>query len=151
MRYFKPSEFHGWYDQLAPCLKTGLDMLRERWGKPIHVSPVGAVAVGRHLGPDNTSQHNVDKWGVVRACDIMPEGIHTTHDARRFRQLAIDCGFTGIGFYPEWRPRAGFHVDCRINVEEGYVAQWGGVPNDKGKQDFIGIEGAIRRLPHAVG
>mgnify|MGYP005876538263 CR=1 FL=1 len=34
MKYFNPNEFHGWYDQLAPCLKSGLDTLREKWGNP---------------------------------------------------------------------------------------------------------------------
>ena len=117
-------------------------------GQPIHISPVGAVAVGRHLGPENTSQHNVDRWGEVRACDIMPEGIHTATDARRFHQMAIDSGFSGIGFYPDWRPRPGFHVDCRVNENESYVAQWGGLRNAKGEQFYVGIETALGDLAH---
>ena len=98
------------------------------------------------------SQHNVDRWGEVRAVDIMPEGIHTREDARRFRQLAEDCGFTGIGFYPHWAPRPGFHVDVRVNVNEHYVASWGRLkvpkknPRDKGYVD-VGIETAISELP----
>jgi len=145
MKYFKPEEFNGWYDLLAPALKSNLDDLRAKWGQPIVISPVEG-AVGRHDGKGGTSQHNVDRWGEVRAVDVMPHGIETANDARRFRQLAEDCGFTGIGFYPDWNPRPGFHVDIRINENERYVAQWGGIRRN-GEQVYVGIETAIGKLP----
>jgi len=149
MQYFKPEEFQGWFDQLSPALKSNLDALRGKWGRPIVVSPAPG-AVGRRLGGTATSQHNVDRWGEVRAVDVMPYGISTASDARLFRCLAEDCGFTGIGFYPDWNPRPGFHLDIRITEREGYVAQWGGVKQNE-EQVYVGMAEALNTFERAGG
>jgi len=144
MKHFKPEEFGGWYDQLNPSLKRNLDDLRGAWGQPIVISPVKG-AVGRKKGKANTSQHNVDRWGEVRAVDVMPVGIKTLNDARLFRAMAEDHGFAGIGFYPFWNPRPGFHLDIRVAECEGCVAQWGGVLY-KGKQIYVGMATALNKF-----
>ena len=140
MKYFKEHEFSGWYDQLNPALMVNLDELRHRWGMPIAISPVRG-AVGRHKGEDNTSQHNVDKWGEVRAVDTLPHGIKTQEDANRFYRLSRDCGFSGVGFYPQWKPRPGFHLDVRVNSNLLCVATWGQL-----NSEWISIQAAIAQL-----
>lgn len=122
MKYFKPTEFGLWYDQLSPVLKYNLDALREELGAPIHLSKA-KVAIGRNLGSDNTSQHNVDKWGEVRAVDgYVPEELSLLD----FYNEAKGVGFTGIGFYTGWNGGRGFHLDVREDRQEGFPATWGG-------------------------
>ena len=141
MKYFKPNEFQGWYEQLEPSLKTKLDKFREEWGDIVKVSPVGG-AVGRNLGPDNQSKHNVDYWGEVLAVDLMPKGMILVEDMNRAMSVAKDCGFTGIGIYPFWLPQPGIHVDVRPGTR---VAQWGAIPNrEKGGQRYVSVEEALQ-------
>jgi len=131
MKHFDPWEFHGWFEQMNKSLLTGLDALRERWGKPIHTSRDPGAA-GRSKGEVDTSQHNFDRYGQVNAIDVKPEGIETPEDAQQFYDLAVECGFTGIGFYPFWN-EPGFHLDVRCNENERYVASWGRIPDDSEK------------------
>jgi len=146
MKYFKASEFHGWYDRMNKGLLTGLDALRELWGKPIYTSN-DLAAAGRSKGKADTSQHNFDRYGQVNAIDVKPSGIETAEDARRFFDLAVACGFTGIGFYPDWN-QPGFHLDVRCSENEMHIASWGRLPADnaRGWVD-VGIQTAFARLP----
>lgn len=144
MNHYEPWEFNGWYDQLSAAQKRALDIARHKWGKPIHVSNADG-AVGRHLGPEDTSQHNVDRWGEVRATDIVPEGIATKADAERFVQVLIDSGFQGVGFYPHWNQGPGFHADTRVNVEEHYVAKWGRLDNRE-EPEYVSIAKALAEM-----
>ena len=120
MKHFKPEEFQGFYHDLSVVLCEKIDLTRERWGKPIHVSKAPG-AVGRHLGIYDTSQHNIDRWHEVRALDVMPEGLESAYEVGQFFELAKEIGFTGIGFYPNWKPLPGFHLDVR----PGKLATWG--------------------------
>lgn len=132
LRYFKPDEFRGWWDQMDPALLVLLDRLRARLapltpdagGVPISISP-HPRAIGRHDGPDGDSQHNIDRWGEVRAIDVMP------HIGRQYRRnvvgIAIDVGFTGVGVYPDWEPRWGLHLDTRQDRKPGDPATWSGI------------------------
>jgi hypothetical protein len=115
-------EFGLWYWQLSPMLKDKLDELREECGVPIILSK-DKGAIGRRLGKDDLSQHNVDKWGEVRAVDgYVPESMELLD----FYNEAKGAGFTGIGFYTGWSKGRGFHLDVREDRIEGAPATWGG-------------------------
>ncbi len=136
MKYFKPAEFQGWYEQCNLKLLDTLDKFRELWGAPVMISPASG-AVGRRLGDAATSQHNIDHWGCVNAVDVMPKGMMTRADMERAIKLAQEAGFTGIGVYPFWHPFPGLHLDVREGAP-GVVAHWAGVPKG-GKQVYIGM------------
>lgn len=125
-----------WWSRTSPRLLVLLDLFREHWSAPVVISPHHR-AIGRH---DGTSQHNVERWGEVRAVDIMPDGL----DDRRHEAvtLARRVGFTGIGLYPDWQPSAGLHLDVRIDRVPGNPAMWGGVRRD-GRQVLVSIEDAM--------
>lgn len=133
MKHFKSKEFHGFYKQLSPELKEKLDLQRDAWGAKIYISKAPG-AVGRRLGVMDLSRHNIDKWGEVQAVDVMPEGLECAYDVGRFIEIAKKAGFGGIGFYPHWRPWAGFHLDVR----PGPVKTWGRVGFE-----YVGIQTAI--------
>lgn len=136
MKNFKPEEFQGWYNQCDLNLLDKLDKFRDLWGAPVMVSPAHG-AVGRQLGKDATSQHNIDRWGWVKAVDVMPKGMLERADMERAIRLAEEAGFTGIGVYPFWHPFPGLHLDVR-DSPDGRVATWAGVPKG-GKQVYIGM------------
>jgi hypothetical protein len=134
MKNFAEHEFQGYFDDISVTLVVMLDVLRNLWGKRIHVSRASG-AVGRE--DDSNSQHNLNKWGEVRAIDILPEGIDTREEAEEFYGLCKEMGFTGIGFYPEWS-KPGFHLDVR----PGKYAEWGAY-YDNGKQKYFSITEAF--------
>jgi hypothetical protein len=144
LHYFHPDEFvsHGrdWLPDISPSLLVRLDILRHQWGRRITVSPAFG-AIGRVAAGSN-SQHNIEKWGEVRAIDIMPAGIATMGNAHDFYLLCLDLGFTGIGFYPHWKPNPGFHLDVRQDRKPGDPATWGGVAGESG-QVYVSINDAV--------
>ena len=135
-----------WFGYLAKELPEMLDAFREQWGAPVHVSP-SQWALGRHNGTDGTSQHNVDRDGILRAVDLMPEGIKTRADMERAVDIAKRVGFTGIGVYPDWRPRPGIHVDTREDRVRNNPAQWGAVRDTpSAKQRYTSTHEALSKL-----
>lgn len=150
--FFHPGEFtrgHAqWYSAVDRRLLVLLDTLRFMWGKPIHISKHPS-AVGRHAGGENDSQHNFDRWGVVRAVDIQPEGIASDEDAYHFYKLAVHLGFTGIGIYPEWIGGVGFHLDTRPDRDPGYPATWGQV-SLYGEVKYVSANDAIEAIEEAA-
>ncbi|NRB42683.1 MAG: hypothetical protein HRU20_30145 [Pseudomonadales bacterium] len=125
--HFQASEFHGFYDQLNPDLLVSLNLFREWWGAPVHISPL-ADGVGRYLGADKDSQHNIDKWGQVNAVDFFPEGLKTESDIKRAYDLAKKAGFSGIGLYTD-TTRNGkkaimMHGDVRADKSAINPATW---------------------------
>lgn len=144
MKHFQPNEFGGWYEQLHPQLKEKLDAFREGWGAPVQVSPVGG-AVGRR-GGSSRSRHNVDVWGNVQAVDVFPIGLVGHADAIRAVSVAKRVGFTGIGFYPNWRPQPGVHLDVRDDRPPGRPATWGGIRPDGGAMKYVSLQEAIDAL-----
>lgn len=154
LEFFEPSEFGPYWPLMSEKLLIKLDEFRRRVGYRVSVSPaVGSI--GRpviNLGEetneevsDNATQHNYLKWGEVRAIDIMPRPPNgaTPAERRRWFEIAKAVGFTGIGIYPHWRPRAGLHVDVRVDHEEGRPATWAGVRGPDGKQTYTSIEKAF--------
>lgn len=136
MKHFTPKEFNGWFDKLSPELKIRLDVLRGVLGVPIILSKSDA-AMGRHLGKDNLSQHNVDKWGEVRAVDgYVPDDVNI----KDFYDTCVSVGFTGIGLYKGWSHKYGFHVDVREDRKPKMPATWGGIYSaETGKTTYVGI------------
>jgi hypothetical protein len=129
LRYFRPKEFNGWFDQMNPTLLIKIDEFRAQWGGPVRVSPA-AGGQGRNLGADDTSQHNVDRWGQVNAIDVfpmVPTGaggygyMKTQPDRDRAQRVARSVGFTGIGLYTDTRPGNMLHLDVRAGAR---VATW---------------------------
>lgn len=132
LTYFKPEEFRQWSGQMSPDLLQRLDEFRERWGAPVVVS-AAVGGIGRELGDDHDSQHNVDRWGEVRAVDVFPKieiapGVYrwmqTAEERKRARTLARMVGFTGIGLYTDTKPGNMLHVDVRHDRVKGNPAEW---------------------------
>ena len=124
LRYFEPQEFRGWYPSMDRRLLHLLDDFRDQLGEPVIVSPATG-AIGRHLGLDSLSWHNIDMRGAVRAIDVMIPGItqmsYTT--ARDLIGLAQRTGFGGVGVYPDWHPLPGMHLDVRPQLH-GAATTW---------------------------
>lgn len=126
IRRFQTVELKGWWERTSPRLLVVIDVFAARWGPAAYVSP-HPRAVGREDGPEDESQHNVDRWGEVRGIDLMLEGLRRRSDAVRAVRIAEEVGFTGIGLYPHWQPGAGIHGDVRTSAQPGNPATWGGV------------------------
>lgn len=145
LQNFKKSEFREWWPQMSPRLLTLLDVLRYRLNVPITIS-ASPQALGRNLGPDAQTAHNVDKWGAVLAVDCFVAGVDDQPAANFVLKTAIELGFTGIGFYPDWtnnqdQIQSGWHFDVRPNRKMGSPATWGKVNGE-----WCSIEHAILTL-----
>ena len=135
LQHFTPQEFGDWWPLMSVDLLQKLDLFRAILGEPVDISPVDG-ALGRHGGQSDTSQHNVDRWGEVRAADVMPRNV----DLGTAYQAALEAGFTGIGLYPEANPRPMLHLDVR---EADTVAQWSGFRAGSGGWDYRGVGEAL--------
>ena len=65
-QHFSAEEFREWSDDISPRLVTMLDVLRFRLGSAIEIS-ASEYALGRNLGRNELSEHNIDEWGEVLA------------------------------------------------------------------------------------
>lgn len=130
LKYFTPSEFGIWYPLMDNELLSKLDRFRELMGSPVTVSPVEG-ALGRHGGQGDTSQHNVDMWGTVKAIDVFPtiNGLPITTAAQRqfAYDKAIEAGFTGVGLYTDTSPSNMMHLDVR---KADTLAKWSRINGD---------------------
>ena len=160
LRYFEIDEFGGWYPKIDPLLLTMLDSFRDRWGYKVLVSPA-LGAVGRDLPEGHSnyeSQHNVRRWGAVRAIDVMPlrwslernpvdpgrvldRGL-SKQELEHAYNVARAVGFSGIGVYPDWEPFPGLHLDVRRDRSSESPAIWSGILIN-GKQEYVEIERAF--------
>lgn len=127
LKYFKSTEFGIWWPLMSNDLLLKLDHFREVWGAPVMVSSaVGSI--GRHGDDGNDSQHNVTKWGEVRAIDVFPmvgRGyMNSAEDLNRAHTLARHVGFTGIGLYTDTQPGYMLHVDVRKDRSTENPALW---------------------------
>lgn len=143
LRYFRDDEFRGWFADCSVRLLVLLDSFRHQWGRPVTISPVNG-AIGRRMNRAET-QHNIERWGEVRALDIFAEGLTTRGDMERAVGLAMRTGFTGIGVYPDWQPHPGLHLDVRTSEAPGDPALWGGLDDGEG-QYYVGYETALERM-----
>lgn len=124
MRYFSESEFRGHLHFMNPKLLEVMDRFRALWGAPVFISP-NAAALGRWLGDKNTSQHNVDRWGMCNAVDLFPAGMFTTEACDRAVECAQIAGATGIGIYTDTKPHHMIHIDVRTDRTPDSPATWG--------------------------
>jgi hypothetical protein len=128
-QHFSAEEFRDWADDMSPRLVTMLDILRFRLGSPIAVSG-SEYALGRNLGRNELSEHNVDEWGEVLAVDCFVSGVYNRAQAEAVVYEAEAIGFTGIGVYSDTRNNQGqeqvmFHLGVRPNELMGSPATWG--------------------------
>lgn len=148
--YFPQEEFQGWWSEMDPRLLVMLDVLRHKWNGPIWVSEAPG-ACGRVLGPEDESQHNVERWDMVRAVDVFPSGMTTYQKAFTMTVYAARLGFTGIGLYPEYKPSPGLHLDVRRDRWPGNAAKWAGIRDPEAPVgtpvDYVGLQQGLERLP----
>lgn len=147
--YFTNHEFvrgdHDWLPEMHPRLLVLLDTFRYRWDRKVEISP-HVASLGRHLGPETLSDHNVDAHGAVLAADVIPLGMETRHQASEALNIARGLGFTSIGLYPDWSPAPGLHLGVRISRRPGDPALWGGL-RIAGKQEYVSLNDALAEMP----
>lgn len=143
MKNFKKTDFRGWYDQMDPELLDVMDLFAELADKPMFISPANG-AIGRRIPAPNKSFHNVSHWGMVKAIDIMIEGLKTGEDYRHVFECAKEAGALGIGVYPDWKPVSGVHLDMGIRAGRGpgNPARWSAF-RINGRQKYFGIDKAF--------
>ena len=128
-QHFEAEEFREWSDDMSPRLVTMLDVLRFKLGSPIEIS-LSEYALGRNLGRNELSEHNIDEWGEVLAVDCFVSGVYNRAQAEAVAHEATAIGFTGIGVYSDTHNNQGddqvmFHLGVRPNEDMGSPATWG--------------------------
>lgn len=145
-----------WFGLIDPRALVLLDAQRAAWAYRRRHLPAAAQrilisndpgALGRHLGPISDSQHNIDKWGQCRAIDNVPGGIVYRDEAELYYRIALEIGWTGIGFYPHWYQGPGFHLDTRRDRQPGEPATWGRIGTPKTGYKDVSIQTAFQELP----
>lgn len=140
LAYFQPSDFGEWWPVMNADLVRKVDALANealKYGYYVMISPAFG-AIGRvydTADSNDSSRHNVTKWGEVQALDIMvfqldALGDHVSLAAGQASLFLSDInaqGFGGVGVYPFWKPFSGFHVDVRPHKADGTIATWGDV------------------------
>ena len=145
-QHFSQEEFREWAEDMSPRLVTMLDVLRFKLGSPIEISG-SEYALGRELGRNELSEHNIDHWGEVLAVDCFVRGVYNRAQAEAVVYEAEGIGFTGIGVYSDTHNNYGvdqvmFHFGVRPNELMGNPATWGRVDHD-----FTSLMEAIQSLP----
>ena len=128
-QHFSSEEFREWADDMSARLVTMLDVLRFKLGSPIEIS-LSEYALGRELGRNELSEHNIDHWGEVLAVDCFIGGVYNRAQAEAVVYEAEGIGFTGIGVYSDTQNNYGeeqvmFHLGVRPNEDMGAPATWG--------------------------
>jgi hypothetical protein len=128
-QHFSAEEFREWSDDMSARLVTMLDVLRFKLGSPIEIS-LSEYALGRELGRNELSEHNIDEWGEVLAVDCFIGGVYNRAQAEAVVYEAEEIGFTGIGVYSDTHNNQGddqvmFHLGVRPNELMGSPATWG--------------------------
>lgn len=141
--HFKPEEFREFWPLMSHELLFKLDAFRGYLprGWTVHISP-HPDALGRYLGPDNESQHNIDRWGEVRASDVFIrnaelEYISTFEERQIAEAAARRAGFTGIGIYVDTVPGNMMHLDVRQDRGVSDPATWSRVAGVYGGLDAV--------------
>ena len=99
--WFAPSEFRFDPSKVAPELVYALDEIRARADLPIYVHHAWAL--------DGHAEGSYHYTG--QAVDFRFEpGLSTIEE---FLNIVQQPEIGGIGFYPDWKPRLGWHVDLR--------------------------------------
>ena len=133
-QHFTQEEFREWAENISPRLVTMLDVHRFRLGRPIAIS-ASEYALGRELGRNELSEHNIDHWGEVLAVDCFISGVCNRAQVEAVVYEATGIGFTGIGVYSDTHNNSGeeqvmFHLGVRPNEMMGSPATWGRVDGE---------------------
>jgi hypothetical protein len=144
-QHFTQEEFREWSDDMSARLVTMLDVLRFKLGSPIEIS-ASEYALGRNLGRNELSEHNIDHWGEVLAVDCFIGGVYNRAQAEAVVYEAEGIGFTGIGVYSDTHNNQGddqvmFHLGVRPNEDMGSPATWGRVNGE-----YTSLMAAIQSL-----
>ena len=133
-QHFTQEEFREWSDDMSARLVTMLDVLRFRLGSAIAVS-ASEYALGREIGRNELSEHNIDHWGEVLAVDCFIGGVYNRAQVEAVVYEATGIGFTGIGVYSDTTNNQGeeqvmFHLGVRPTEMMGSPATWGRVDGE---------------------
>ena len=149
--WFQPHEFgptiqrtEDWWQEMDPRLLILLDVFRSNWGYRVRISK-HSMALGRHDGPEDEGDHNIDRHDAVLAADCFIEGVNSREDAEKAMELAEMVGFTAIGVYPDWRGGFGMHLGTRRCREPGNPATWGAI-DQGGRQVYVSVDRALSRF-----
>jgi len=126
---FSESEFQGQLHLLDANVIFVLQKLRSKIGR-IQVSPAyGAIA--RTDGSKTTMHYANLKDNVLSlAIDIMPidADLKTAYKAaKEIKEIGA------VGVYPDWKPRAGLHIDLRDRKANSSIAEWSGLATAQGQ------------------
>lgn len=146
LQYFKPEEYGIWWDRMSVRQMLLLDVFRHMVGSRVFISAAEG-ALGRELGPESESTHNVDYWGEVLASDVFVDHVFNRIPVAGLVDTATRIGFTGIGVYTDTRnnqgkPQPMLHLDSRPTRKMGQPAIWGRVAGQ-----YCSIEKAINSIP----
>jgi hypothetical protein len=150
--YFQRDEFdrdgRNWMASMDKRLLVLLDVFRHMWGQPIALSP-HRRALGRPGWPNPNSDHYYSEpSGIIYAADVLPAAMGTRTMAERAIKLATDLGFTSLGLYPHWSPRAGLHLGTRVTHRPGSPATWGSIRVDPNQpQQYVSLAEAMEHMP----
>lgn len=149
LQHFHPSEFGVWFEQMSPRLLVLLDSFRNQVGSAVSISG-SDQALGRKLGKQSASAHNIEYWGECLAADLFIDGVFLRAQVSSVVELAKRVGFTGIGVYADTnnnkgQPQVMFHLDVRPDRSMGSPATWGRVRGQK-----TTIDNAIQHCPASM-
>jgi len=110
IKHFKPEEFAAPENPTSGLLMNhflimGLDDLRSILGYSIHVHQNGGYSLKGH----SANSYHYDG----RAVDFHLDPASPLTPREQLRIILSVDKFGGVGFYPEWKPVPGFHVDVR--------------------------------------
>ena len=147
LRHFNPrTEFKrdgvNWFPLMDPRWLVLADAARNTLGVAVHISG-HPRALGRRMGRDAQTRHNVERWGTVQAGDVFVEGVYTREQAEHVVTVLLEVGFTGVGVYPDWtnnqgKRQVGFHADVR----KADLSTWGYVNGQE-----VSLEKALEAVP----
>jgi len=101
VRFFKKDEWLKDPDKVSPDLVLAMDRLREVAGVPILI----------HVAWEESGHATKSYHYQGLAVDFhFATGMTCQEEYRVITDLGL---FGGVGFYPHWKPRPGWHVDLR--------------------------------------
>lgn len=101
--YFKESEWGKNSSRVSSILKGAMERVRGAVGLPFYINPNGAYAASGH------SPNSYHKKGMAVDGRFSPG----KNPRQELEGILTVSEINGIGFYPHWSPRAGWHLDIR--------------------------------------
>lgn len=108
LRYFKKEEWGKDPDKVTWKLVVAIDALRSKLGVPIHIhcawDQKGHAANSQHYLGNAVDLHINEKFTPLEEYRMI---------------LTLGC-VGGVGWYPDWKPRPGWHIDIRDTPTRWY-------------------------------